>query len=443
MHTLALITVFLAAAPPGEGLTLEEATRRALQDNPLVDAARGTLDEYEARYRQVVLAWVPQVRVDFTGTVLPKMTGNAVEHDTDESVWGPYLRTQATLVQPVTTFGRLALLKKMAAAGMDVGRAQIRMAEDEIRFMTARAYYSLVFASEMEGLIAEGEEFLEKARRRLEELEEKDADDFDQVDLLRLRVYEAEVASMRLEAARGASLARTSLHLLTGLPEEEIRPSMKHLETASFDDWDLPRLQALAEGHRPDLEALRAGVRAMRLGVDVERRKWAPDVFLLGNMTMAWAPYVENQRSPFADDPYNTTLGSGAALGIRWTMDVGGRLAGVDEARAGLRKLEGQLRGMLLKARLELAQKLGEAQDARARIEIHKRAYKAGRGWAMAKTDLYENGLEELKQVIEGISKFYSTKLAYMDAILRFDLAVAELARACGVPTSELAPRSL
>ena len=443
MHTLATLACLLALSAPtseGEGLSLEEATRLALKDNPLIEAAQGGLQEFEAKYRQASLAYIPQGKLDFTASILPKITGNAVEHETDKSIWGPYLRTQFSLVQPILSFGKLTHLKKMAEAGLDVGKAQIRIAEGEIRYQTARAWYTLVFTSQVEEIISEGEEYLEKARRRLEELDEEDADDFDQVDKLRLRVYEADIASMRMEATRAARLARYSLHLLTGLPEDEIQPSITRLKPIPFGTWTLPDLESLARHSRPDLAALEAGVRAMRIKVTVEKRKWAPDLFAVGNVTLNWAPYVENQRSPFADDPYNTYLGTGIALGLQWKLDIGGRIAGIDGARAGVRKMRGKMSAMLLKARLDLADKFTAAEDALALVSIYRRAYKAGRGWAMAKTDLYENGLEELKHVLEGITKFYSTKLAHMNAVLQYNLAVVALARSCGVPAEELNP---
>ena len=441
MHTVAALACLLAltapSAEPG-GLTLEEATRLALEDNPLIEAARGTLEEYEAKHRQASLAFVPQAKLDFTATMLPKMTGNAVEHVTDNSVWGPYLNTRLTLVQPIWSFGKLTHLKKMAEAGLDVGKAQIRMAEGEVRYQTAKAWYTLVFTAQVEEIITEGEEYLEKARKRLEELEEEDADDFDQVDLLRLRIYEADIATMRMESARAARLSRYALHLLTGLPEDEIQPSIKRLKPVPLGTWTLPDLESLAKQRRPDLAALEAGVRAMRVKVTVEKRKWAPDLFAVGNVRVNWAPYVENQHTPFADDPFNTYLGTGIALGLQWKLDIGARLAGVDGARAGIRKMKSQLAGLLLKARLDLADKFTASQDALAITKIYRRAYKAGRGWAMAKTDLYESGLEELKQVLEGITKFYSTKLAHMNAVLQYNLSVAALARSCGVTQDEL-----
>ena len=443
MQIVATLACLVVLASPGEGtgsLSLEEATRLALEDNPLVEAARGGLDEFEAKYRQASLAFVPQAKLDFTATLLPKMTGNAVEHETDNSVWGPYLRTQLTLIQPIWSFGKLTHLKEMAKAGIDVGRAQVRMAEGEIRYQTAKAWYTLVFTSQVEEIIAEGEGYLEKARKRLEKLEEEDADDFDQVDKLRLRVYEAEIATMRMEAARAARLSRYALHLLTGLPEAEIRPSVKRLEPAAFGAWTLPELEQLAKGKRPDLAALQAAVRAMNVKVTVEKRKWAPDLFAVGSVKVNWAPYVENQHTPFADDPFNTYLGTGAALGLQWKLDIGARLAGTDEARAGVRKMRSQLAALLLKARLDLAEKFSAAEDAQEIIKIYRRAYKAGRGWAMAKTDLYENGLEDLKAVMEGITKLYSTRLAHMNAVLQFNLAVAALARSCGVTAAELTP---
>ncbi len=443
MHSLTALACLMALSAPvgeGEGLSLEEATRLALEDNPLIEAAQGGLQEFEAKYLQASLAFLPQGNLDFTATMLPKITGNVVAHETDSSVWGPYLRTQLTVVQPIWSFGKLTNLKKMAEAGIDIGKAQIRVAEGEIRYQTARAWYTLVFTSQVEEIIAEGEEYLEKARKRLEELDEEDADDFDQVDKLRLRVYEAEIASMRMEAARAARLARYSLHLLTGLPEDEIQPSTKRLKPVPLSTWTLPDLESLAKRKRPDLAALEAGVRAMRVKVTVEKRKWAPDLFAVGNVKLNWAPYVANQHNPFVDDPFNTYLGTGVALGLQWKLDVGARLAGTDAARAGVRKVRGQMSALLLKARLDLADKFTAAEDALALISIYRRAYKAGRGWAMAKTDLYENGLEELKHVLEGITKFYSTKLAHMNAVLQFNLAVAALARSCGVPAEELAP---
>lgn len=433
---LMLVLVLSAPAEGGDKLDLETLTGLALETNPLVDAARASMGEFEAKYRQASLSFLPVGKVEAFGSATPKKSGNALAGETDMEEWGPFAGVKANAAIPLYTFGKLSTLKEMAAAGIEVGRAQVEMARAELRYQVQRAYFSLLTAREARALISDGEGYLEKARTRLEELEEQDSDDYDQVDMLRLKVYEAEIAGMKLKADRAARLSATALSLLTGVPEADLEIAGE-LQPLSFRDLSQEDLLSLASGHRPELLALDAAGRASQAGISLEKRKWAPNLFLFGTFSLAKAWAVEGQGSPFAYDPFNSWFGGGG-LGMQWELDVGARLAGVDEASARYRKYEAQYRTVLLQTRMELAQKLGEVLDCRELMVLNRKAHKAARGWVMAKTDLYDSGVVELKDVIEGLTVYFKNKLAWQEAVLDFNLAVAGLAKACGVPLEEL-----
>ena len=109
--------------------TRADLVARALQHNPLIHAAEAELDVFEAKLQYAERWWMPRLKFQSLITAIPKQWGNAVEGDTDFGEWGPYSRTEASFVMPLLTFGKVANLKEMAAAGVDISLAKKDLAE--------------------------------------------------------------------------------------------------------------------------------------------------------------------------------------------------------------------------------------------------------------------------------------------------------------------------
>ena len=190
--------------PPWQG-DEDAAVSYALEHNPLMDAASSGIDISQAAMTAAWGRYIPKLKFTSLITALPAMKGNALSGHTDYEDWGPYFRVDMTGQMPLYAFGQLSVLRDVAQAGIDVSRAEYEVAVAELSFQTRRAILGLKLGKAVMDIVQEGEKYLTRAKRRLEEEEEADQPDFDQVDLLKIRVYEADVIERKAGIEMGLS----------------------------------------------------------------------------------------------------------------------------------------------------------------------------------------------------------------------------------------------
>jgi outer membrane protein TolC len=162
--------------------------------------------------------------------------------------------------------------------------------------------------------------------------------------------------------------------------------------------------------------------------MDIEQANMMPLFFLGGTFAYAVAPGRFDVENPFLNDPFNELTG-GVALGLKQDLDLH------------------ILRDHYLKAKLEYEQALFQkrlAEDAimadvrsrylsadigQKRLSIVTEGLRASRSWVSAEMNNYEFGLIPTKDVLEAFIAFAKTKLEFVDATVKYDLAVAALTR--------------
>ena len=429
------MTVLGLASPvrAGEPVTLAQAVEKATTTHPLVQAAREGLAEFEGKLTAAKLSWLPKVTVSGFVSGTPGKWGDPMNGGTEygwES-WRPYIRGELTGVLPLYTFGKLSNLKEMARHGVDIGGAQVQVAQSTIEMMVLEAYLGLQLSTRMADILAEGEKYLRRARTYLEKLRDEDDEEYDDVDMLRLKVYESEVSGRRLDAQRLERLSLDGLGLLTGYESKSFLPAGK-MTVFSMELDTLDSYFQLAYKSRGELKALRSLQLAQQARVSLEKSRFYPDFFFAGYYTYARAWSVEEQGSPFAYDPFNSWFGGGG-LGFKLSLDLASRIGGLDEQRATGRKLAAQAKAYRQKVTMDVATAYAEVQDLKKKIGLARTAHKAARGWLIAKMDLYESGFAEMRDLADALSAFFKRRLEHDQAVMNYNLAVARLAAACGV----------
>jgi outer membrane protein TolC len=440
LSTLALLLTLAAPAqalPNQDRDDLQGLVSRALTVNPLMKAADASIDEFETRVTEAKLWWIPQGKISGLLTGVPAKYGDAVNGGTAMGDWGPFYRLELVGGLPLFTFGKISALKELAAAGVDVARAQKTMAQNEIRYLVTQAYYTRIFATGATKLVGDGLEYLERGREYLDKLEEEDSDEYDQIDRLRLKVYDADIVALELEMSKNLELSTQGLAEATGLPVQNLPDANHPLPGPGDEALVLESLLRLASENRPEMQAIGHGIAAAEASATYEGRKWFPDLALMGTYSFAQAKNIEQQPSPFAYDPYNSWFGGGG-LTLSMPLEPVARTMAVDRARAKVRQLRAQRQGLYLKTSLEVRQRLLEAQNAKRMAEVGATAAKAARGWVIAKTDMYENGLAPFKELTEALTQYYQRELQHRKALLDYRLTLAALARTCGVPIWKL-----
>ncbi len=412
-------------------LSLKEAVELTTSSHPMVRAAAATLEGYKNRASASDWLWLPKLSLKGFGSATPEKFGTPDQGGTNYDVWGPILTMEFSAILPVYTFGKLQAIKEMAHAGVEVGEAQKSIVRGQLELVVARAYLGIQLAATLDQIITEGEQYIVRAREYLEELRDQDSREYDDVDMLRLKVVEADIAGRRLELDRGKEMGIESLIQLTGQNRDRVSDLPK-LKRFSIPEKEIHHYLHLAALNRPEMKVLAAAVKVQSGRVELEKARFYPDIFVGFFYTIAKSWVIDDQGSPFAYDPYNT-WGAGGGIGFEWRFDYAERVGSLDEQRANLRSLQFQGTALLQKVELEVRDAYTSMNQQREAIRLHEIAFKAAKGWTIAKLDLYENGFAELRDFTDALKEFFTRKLSLEMAVMEYNLAAVRLAVSCGV----------
>lgn len=408
---------------------LEDLVERALETHPLVQAAQADEDVFAAKLFQARWAWVPRGSLVSLFAPIPRQTDQGTSYDE----WGPFTRSELNMTLPLYTFGKWDSLKALGRAGVSAAQAQKEIAEHVVRRYVYGAYTALLFGRNALEVFQDGKKHLDRAERKLEEMEEEDDDDYDPTDRLRLKIVRAEVADKEVETRTIVQNMEDALRELASLDSTDpIRLTESKLVAPSQGVPGVERCLELAWENRPEMHALGAGVRARKAAHRLARAKWYPNIALVGRQIVARAPGIEDQASAFVYDPYNH-IGGGGGLVLQWDIDVVGRVAEVDEAAARVRKIQAQKDAVKMGIGLEVKKLHVHYIGQEQRVTSAKGAFRAARGWLTAKADLFDAGLVEYGDVSDAVRAYYERKIKELEARYRSMQARADISLAIGL----------
>ena len=132
------------------------------------------------------------------------------------NIAGILLRIELEVGMPIFTFGKLSAAKRAASAGVDIKRAQLKVAENQLEHDVTRAYWGLKLAREIMYTIQDGNQYLEDAITKIEKDLDDDVGEFTITDLLRLKTSRSEVDVRRSETQKLEDLTKAALSIFIG-----------------------------------------------------------------------------------------------------------------------------------------------------------------------------------------------------------------------------------
>ena len=435
-YLLALVASFFCTTGAGKEkakeVTLKEAIDFALSHSPLIQASKASLDVFEAKLKQIEWLDYPHSSVRFSVSPMPaqRVSSDNLPY-TDMSTWGVFLFTEINGVLPLYTFGRISALKKAMKFGVEATKAKADVARQEVIFRIKKGFLALALASESLEVIKEGRDYLDKAKKHLESLEENEDPEFDPVEKMQLRVFDTQVLGRELEAQRGVAMAKNSIKVSMGVAiEEEMGFETKGLEPIETKkDITLETLVDMGSANRAEIVALRTTILAKQAEVSAKKRAFFPTLSLFGGFRYGYSNVAERSYSPYSTLPLNTYSAYGGLV-LEGDFEIGKKLGELDEAKASLREMKMQLSELESGVKLEVTKVFYEMQDAKRMVEAYKDAVEAARGWVIAKTDLYENDLCSMNDVVTALVQFFQTRMEYLKAVYDYNVAVYALERA-------------
>jgi outer membrane protein len=442
LQVLILVLVALAgslawAAP--RAISLDEAHRLAIQNNPNVGLIAGTVERAEilrwrawalllpnlsangsiTRSDQEITFGMPDFEALITGAVTEAMGGVApAPGPGDEMVIQELWGKQFGFTANIALFNPQALpLLRNAYDNIKASRIQGEVGRNDLLFAVTAAFYGLRSSQAARGISAKT---LETAREFLRLAEVSRAvGNAVKVDVLRAAIAVTEAEKAVLDAEDSVHLARTALATLLGVQGElEITPPPA--PEAVAEELDAAVSHALDK--RRDLEALDLQARMVARDKDHTWTQFIPTLDMTWNWT--W-----NSAAGFADDHDSWRL----IFGARWNIFNGGqRIAELKEKdvsirMAGLRRaqLEMSIREDVEKRVVELERcqrnrRMVEKQQALA-VENHRLVSRQ-----------YEEGLSTGLELLDATNTLSRVRRALVLEELRCDLAVLSLNRTAG-----------
>ena len=416
-------------------LDLKECIRRAIVTAPELGEAQADIDQTAAKLAEAGSHRYPQIEfIGLTGPV-PQARGNQVSSpdsidQTDRWTW--FERGDATLIQPLYTFGKIAENMKAAGHGIEVDRAKKEQRRNEVALKVKEYYYGLLLARELKEVVLEVRESLDKARDKAQKLLDKGSANVEELDIYKLDAFNGEVGKYLAEAQKGESLALFALRSRMGIPaDRELDIATERLVYEEEKSEALPAYLETARLKRPEYRQIREGLRARSALVEAARAAWYPDIFLAGYLSAAHSEGRDRVSNPYVPDQFNHLWG-GVALGLKWKLDFGITGAKVAGEQAQYNRLLSTSEYAEANIPLQIRKFYLELQEAGKSIEATRTAYSHAKKWVVAALANFDFGIGPAKEIFDALQNYARMRAAYFQSIYNYRIAQANLDYATG-----------
>ncbi len=417
---------------------LDEYTAAAIQHYPSLRAAKAGITAARARLDEARLSPFFQFRGNASFFVRPGASGTAI-FSPDSQVpwtnpWGPGVELNAEGGIPIYTFGKYRAGKTAASAGIKAAEQEREKTLNQVVYDVRRAYFGTQLSLDLQSMISEGKGKLANAVDKLEARLNADDPRVKQTDYWRLLSTLSEIESRESEALRLEASARAALEILSGI-KPAIVPECR-LEPVQSEVIALSQHLDRALANRPEIEQLKAAKSASDANLVVKRAGYLPDIILALAANFASTPIVTDINNPFIIDRGNFR-GAFAGLVARWELDFAGTNARVKAVKAEIESLKAKTEEAHDGIELEVTALFEHLQDAKRRMNSWARAERETRKWFVSAGQGYEVGTMSAKDLEDSIEGYFSARSKHLMAIAEYNLAIAGLEQATGMPMVE------
>lgn len=434
-HGLVLLLLLLpaiAAGGQGAGLTLDDAIATGLAQSRTLHASAARAEAAEARAGEARTARLPVLKgeasyrrlsevdpfqVSLPGIAKPVVISPVVLDNSQFRV---------SLQQPLFTGFRISNSIDGAEKGAEAASLDNANDRADMVLSITSAYWSLYQARELERFAGENVGRLEKYLADANKLMQ--AGLATRNDVLKIEVQLSNARLARIDAANDARLAAMNLNVLLSRPVD----MPVDLLSQPADGAGMPRaatdtLTRTALQHRPDLQAWRTRVEALRAGVGAARAGWWPQLALSGNYVYA----RPNSRIFPTKDEFKGTWDVGVVLSMDlWNWGQTARQT--EAAEAAVRQQEALAAQMEDVVSLEVNRAALQIDRARQRADVA--AVIVGQAEEQSRTteQRFKTGLATATDLLDAEVSLQQARTTQTGARVEWAIAQARLQRALG-----------
>lgn len=378
-------------------LTLDEAIKTTLENNPGIAASDAGIDIQRAGVKNAKAAYYPEVSARLIVPFIGRESGFFL----DQLIWD---------------FGRTSNRVKSSKAQLRSSKYDSKATRGDLILDTQIAYYTVLANTHLseayQQRIIEYETRLVQSRGFLKA---------GRVPLIEVTKAEVNLGNSKLEAIsalNGLEISKINLQTLMGEEGKfnyELEDTLQY--TKEIFDLEASIDQALIS--RPELKSLEAKKDAMKANIKVTKQEFYPLIF-------GRTAYRFEGRG--AETP-----GFIAGVGLKFPIFIGfSRFADMESARGSLKRVKAEIAAQRAAISSEIKRlylDLGFAEENIAVTEKTKRSTEESLNLARERHRLRRASDVELA---EAESLYTTTNATYMQSIYNYNIAIARLRRAIG-----------
>lgn len=422
-------------------LTLDDCIRMALKAAPELGEAQSDIALANSKLDEAKSYRFPQMELTTLVGPAPLASKDAVTPSikTDETLFSInsltwFTSADATIIQPLYTFGKISENMKAATHGIEVDRSRKEQRANEIVQKVHEYYNGLLLAREMKELVLEIEEILIKAREKAQKLLDQGSDSVDEVDLYKLDAFSGIATKYLEEAKKGEALALAALRARLGLPvDAQLETGNERLVIVDAEISTLETYIENARKRRPEFRQIAEGLKARTALVEAAKANYYPDIFLGGLFSWAYADGREKIQNPYINDQFNH-LNAGVAIGAHWKLDFGITGAKVAGERAQYNRLLSTKEFADTNVPLQVKKYYLDLIEAKNSAIATRSAYLNAKKWTVTAVANFDFGLGPAKDIFEALQAYSSMRSDFFKSIYNYRIAAANLDYATNEP---------
>lgn len=449
-----LVTVFLPAvalllwcpaayAQDGKVvLTLDQCIKKAIDISPEIGESRYDEEVYKSKKMQADFAAYPQIEMLALAGPSPRAKKEHISPTVNTSVGttinGIFGSADATLIQPVYTFGKISSYKEAAASGIKVAKAGVGKKTSDIILRTKELYYGLILARDMKNLVLEVKDELVESIKKAEKQIEAGSPWADEVNLFKLRAFLGEIDKNLNEAEKGMALAKDALATSMGLPGgTDFDIADTSLTPESRMPEELHNYMKNAVELRSEFIQLKEGLNARNALINAEKSNFYPHLFLGLKASVAGATNRDRVYNPYLYDFFNHSYGA-AFMGLKWSIDFGITEGRVKEAQAEYHKLVEKKKFADEAIPFQVRKVYLDMEEAKKNIIETEKAYKNARKWLVAAVANFDLGIGDAKDIADAAVAYARMKADNLRSMYNHRMSFANILSATGKDIKEI-----
>lgn len=346
---------------------------------------------------------------------------------------GIYTRLRISGVQPIFTWGSINKAISAAEEAVKATQFEFDAKKEDLEIRLYELYYSYVLALEIDRLLKDAEDKINKIENSLDDASEE-GDDIDETDIYKFKVFKAQFGIQKAEVDESLIFVeQTWAYLLRNDEGIVYTPAIRYLDPLASELSSLDHYQNSAFLNRNELRGIDTGKKALFKYIDYQKAQNLPGIYLGFTATYASTPVRPRQPNPFISTPENT-FNTGIGFTIRQNLNFFQAATQLDRVKIELRRMDFLSFAVKDGILLEVNQAYQKAAVAEVKVSKSDEALLITKQWLRMEQQDYDFGIGEVKDLIDAMKMELELRLKEKESVFEFNTSMAKLNNAAGIP---------